>query len=337
MEIVEWQYDDVANLSCDVVTSDKCKLPRVLVVIVHGGAWMLGSKETFRGMARQICHEIDGVTCVVPDYSLSRVDASLVFRSKLILSLLCFQVLCIFLCRHKRGRGPAVVLMLILFFIVVISLLIEYFILNNKSQHCNAHPRHVRDVARCITMSCERLFAGDEPVKIVLIGHSAGAHLCSLLTLDSEYLSPRLFNSIVGTVVISGIYSLWEMQRSSTRFFLNKNIFVGMFDEIWTQRKLDALKHENPEQWRYITSAWPLFHVTDAANKKTPFLILTSDTDFFILQHSLAFANELERSGFRNQHIHFKNTTHFSIHKHWRTKHKHICDCVREFILELVH
>ena len=331
MEILEWEYDTDAKLSCDVITSDRCTRPRVLVVIVHGGAWMLGSKETFRGMARHISHELGGVTCVVPDYSLSHIDTSLLFQSKLVMSFIGFQILLLILCRHKRSRSPIIVLLFVLFLFVVLAVLVEHFVCHS-SQRSNVHPRHVCDIAKCITATTANFFLGNEPVQIVLVGHSAGAHLCALLALNPEYLPPPIFNNIVATVAISGIYSLWEMQRSSTRHLLNKHIFVGMFDEDWTQEKLGALQQNDPERWRYITSAWPLFHITNEA-RKTAFLILTSDTDGFLLRHSIAFAQKLQEFGFENKHIHFKNTTHFSIHKHWNAKHNHIFQTVQNFIL----
>lgn len=334
MNVEEWVYDPISNLSCDLVTSDRCQKPRVLVVIVHGGAWMLGSKDTFRGMSRHICHEFGGVTCVVPNYTLSRIELSCILRSKILLFLILFQITCLFVLKQKHGRGPTTTVLLFLFFVIIIAFVVEIFQLEKSVAQQNAHPRHVRDVASCIEKTCARIFPGQDPIRIVLIGHSAGAHLCSLLALNSQFLHPMLFQSIVGTVVISGIYSFWEMQRSVARHLLNKNIFIGMFDEQWTPETLDQIKNENQKQYIYITSAWPMFHV-QKESRKLPFLILTSDTDFSILKHSVVFENELKTCGFSSNHIHFKNTTHFSIHKHWNSKHKHIFQCVHNFLTQV--
>lgn len=334
MEIQEWVYDPVSKLTCDVVTSDNCRHRDVLIVIVHGGAWMLGSKRTFRGMARHVCHEFGGVTCIVPDYSLSRIDMSCVLQSKLLIALLCFEIVCLLLSRSKQHRHGAMYLLLFLILCLVFVAIVAEMTCNNCANFSNAHPRHVQDVARCIQFACTSIMPPQKPVKLILLGHSAGAHICSLLSLNPSYLPPVLFGSIVGTIVISGIYSFWEMQRSATRHLLNRNIFVGMFDEQWTPEKLATLASQDPQKWDYIVSAWPLFHVTAQA-RKVPFLVLTSDTDFFILQHSLVFVKTLQHCGFITKHIHFKNTTHFSIHKHWNAKHNHIFQSIHAFLVQV--
>ena len=333
MEIREWVYDPVSKLTCDVVTSDNCSHHEVLIVIVHGGAWMLGSKQTFRGMARQICHEFGGATCVVPDYSLSRIDMSCFLQARLVLSIVCFEIVCLLLCRSKKKRhGTMYVLLFLIFLLVFVAIVVEMSC-NTNANHTNAHPKHVQDVARCIEFTCAHIMP-KKPLKIVLLGHSAGAHICSLLSLNPDFLVPSLFQSVVGTVAISGIYSFWEMQRSSTRHFLNRYIFVDMFDETLTPETLAILASKNRQKWDYIRSAWPLFHVT-AQTRKVPFLVLTSDTDFFILQHSIVFVKALEQCGFSTEHIHFKNTTHFSIHKHWNSKHNHIFKRIHTFLVDV--
>ena len=73
------------------------------------------------------------------------------------------------------------------------------------------HPEHVRDVARAVSWvhgNASRY--GWNPRKIVLVGHSAGAHLSSLATLDATYLEEHgLTPDLIGGVVaVSGVYDL---------------------------------------------------------------------------------------------------------------------------------
>jgi len=78
------------------------------------------------------------------------------------------------------------------------------------------HPEHARDVARAFAWTRRHIkeYAGD-PDRIVLAGHSAGAHLVALLAADSTYLKAeelKLTDSdraaVRGVIAISGIYRI---------------------------------------------------------------------------------------------------------------------------------
>ena len=73
------------------------------------------------------------------------------------------------------------------------------------------HPEHARDVARAVSWvhgNASRY--GWDSRKIVLVGHSAGAHLCSLTAVDGAYLKEHgLTPDLIGGVVaVSGVYDL---------------------------------------------------------------------------------------------------------------------------------
>lgn len=73
------------------------------------------------------------------------------------------------------------------------------------------HPVHVRDVARAVAWVYRAIASyGGDPERIVLMGHSAGGHLVSLLALDDRYLGEQgLTPEIVdGVLPISGVYDL---------------------------------------------------------------------------------------------------------------------------------
>lgn len=76
-----------------------------------------------------------------------------------------------------------------------------------------SHPAHVEDLA--VALSWLRRQAptyGIDPSRVWLAGHSAGAHLVSLLALHPEYLArqqiPR--SAIQGVMAISGVYDVME-------------------------------------------------------------------------------------------------------------------------------
>jgi acetyl esterase/lipase len=74
-------------------------------------------------------------------------------------------------------------------------------------------PVHAEDCAEAVAWVHREIAAyGGDPGRIVLMGHSAGAHLAALLTLDQHYLSAHTVppESIRGLVFVSGVVDLNE-------------------------------------------------------------------------------------------------------------------------------
>ena len=73
------------------------------------------------------------------------------------------------------------------------------------------HPEHARDVARALAWVYKQSKVyGWHQKKIFLMGHSAGAHLSSLIAVDPSYLAEHGLKPDVvrGVVAISGVYDL---------------------------------------------------------------------------------------------------------------------------------
>jgi acetyl esterase/lipase len=73
------------------------------------------------------------------------------------------------------------------------------------------HPEHARDVARAVAWAHRNSKThGWDARKILLMGHSAGAHLASLVAVDPRFLEEQDLktNVIRGVIAISGIYDL---------------------------------------------------------------------------------------------------------------------------------
>jgi acetyl esterase/lipase len=76
------------------------------------------------------------------------------------------------------------------------------------------HPEHARDVARAFGWTCRNIARyGGDPGRIILAGHSAGAHLACLVATDRTYLadpalrlSDRDRAGLCGVVGVSGVY-----------------------------------------------------------------------------------------------------------------------------------
>jgi acetyl esterase/lipase len=90
------------------------------------------------------------------------------------------------------------------------------------------HPEHARDVARAYAWIQKniRTYGGD-PKRVVLVGHSAGGHLASLVATDPAYLAdpelkldPETRRNLRGVVGVSGVYRIptgEEFQKNIAR------------------------------------------------------------------------------------------------------------------------
>jgi acetyl esterase/lipase len=87
-------------------------------------------------------------------------------------------------------------------------------VINYRLSPSVKHPEHVKDVARAFAWSARHIGEyGGDPDRIVLAGHSAGAHLAALLATDESYLAAddlkltaRQRGALRGVVALSGVY-----------------------------------------------------------------------------------------------------------------------------------
>jgi acetyl esterase/lipase len=91
----------------------------------------------------------------------------------------------------------------------IVAVLINY----RLSPHVK-HPEHTRDVARAFAWTCRNIARyGGDPSRIILAGHSAGAHLACLVATDKTYLADPALKltdrdraGLCGVVGVSGVY-----------------------------------------------------------------------------------------------------------------------------------
>ncbi|KAF4320116.1 hypothetical protein BBO99_00002451 [Phytophthora kernoviae] len=122
------------------------------------------------------------------------------------------------------------------------------------------HPEHVKDVAAAITWVHHNVakFGGD-PTKLVLVGHSAGAHLVMQILADPAYLQEAGMKDPVDTFVrgavgISGVYNITNIQRhvvpDCNHFTIVQHLAEGDPDVDPTMKLIKAFVNEvaDPEE-----------------------------------------------------------------------------------------
>lgn len=174
-------------------------------------------------------------------------------------------------------------------------------------------PAQAEDVARAVTYLhrvADRY--GFDPKRVFLMGHSAGAHLASLVALDGRYLreAKAPARAIAGVIAVSGIYDLGTRGPIAQRA---GELITPVFGK-------DAKAH---------IRASPVTH----ARGGPPFLILSGENDFDGLPaDARRFAARLRAGGNRDvQEIVMQGFDHFTFFRNLRASRNAMRDLVLAF------
>jgi len=154
-------------------------------------------------------------------------------------------------------------------------------------------PAFVEDGAQTVRWVRDNIdsFGGD-PGRIILMGHSAGAHIAALLVLDESYLADAGVsrNSLRGLVGVAGPYAFDPVTHKKT-----KDIFAGV---------------AKPDRTRPITFA----PEATANGGGVPALLLHGAEDTTVLPaNSRALAEELRKAGSRATFREYAERGHIGI------------------------
>jgi len=340
---IEYDISYSPNRTCDIYKLSKHSLHKTpnstqpLVFLVHGGVWSFGCKQRLAGVAMTLC-QFTQCVCVIPEYSLSELNYVLL-QHVLTADWVCLALLFVFV-RHKKLLFVSMLISIVLTVLILIKLIRTS---QQKPNH-NVHPVHATDIATCIEWvhTNANRFQADKS-RMILIGHSAGAHICALVTLNERFLPQNIRNDIRGVIGLSGVYCFFNLQKSIMKHFVNLNVFAedadGLtettFAEFDNLHKCDCEKCKlQLKRWDAVIDAWPRFHTRKKqhAIKNAAFLLVTSEMDLTLIDHAVVFAEELRKNNWKVQHVHFPSTNHFSIRKYWDVEHKHIRSAVVGFI-----
>jgi acetyl esterase/lipase len=177
-------------------------------------------------------------------------------------------------------------------------------------------PAHAEDCAAAVAWTAANIAArGGDPHRIVLMGHSAGAHLAALIGVDSRYLEHHRFDpaAIRGVVPISGVYEL-PSHLETTVFTSAAQVREAFGD---TDEQLAAASPQ-----RHVRSGLP------------PFLVIVAEGDPpGLRQQGRSFADSLRDAGVDVYYISVKERDHFSIVRRFGPS----SDTTAEAIAEFVH
>jgi len=269
-----------------------------VVIHVHGGGWQRGSKQMRGSPVFGRACAAEGMVAVLMDYRLA--DGTLWFaicRALPYALLAGLAVLLLsFVIRPLKWWIAGIV------FAAVFAFKLYPALKKRKRNRAKlvSHPEQVQDVARSIAWvynNLTQMCPHADLDKVFISGHSAGAHLATLVALDHAYLQaeavPRDF--IKGVIAISGIYTVNAPFKSKVRNFV--------FRWLYTRTAFGR----DGSVWRQASS---INHVSASA---PPFVILSASKDHGLEFDAARLYQRLQDHNVPCSYHTVPSTTHHSI------------------------
>lgn len=260
-----------------------------IVVYMHGGAWIIGDKDQHN--SRQVCLHFAEHDCVAVSVSYSLTSLS----NRFLTSTFLFVTSVLFLLAIVSTFDEKATLMCVW---IILSFLIVLVVIQRHENHCQ-HPCHVRDCAAAIRWARDHgaEFGGD-PQCIILVGHSAGAHLTALLSCNPMYLAEVGLqpSDMAGAVCISGVYNDNGLRAGGS---LASNLLYEAFGDQRTDH----------------VQAFPIHHVEP--HRCPPFLLVSAQRDYSLKRQAREFLSTCRLNQVYCDARLYPGTNHYSIILGW--------------------
>jgi len=277
-----------------------------VLVCTHGGGWVLNRKESMVQLARTIMslqdQEYTGrgrwvghsrpssppFCIVVPSYRLSSFNNSVLNKLLAFEFLSCSALACLF---------PSILPLVVLALLVMVLCIVVFAMVHLRV--AVRHPVHVEDLA-CVMKWVGRNAGvhSMDPSRTVLLGHSAGAHLVTLLATNNAFLRRFGVNpsTIRGVVALSGVYSDKRLQEVPGGQEILDNVFGA--------------------SGKHYRDCFPIYHCLPTS---PPHLVCVSELDFWLKKHALDYVYALQQQGVYVESVMAPKNNHFSVHKKWES------------------
>lgn len=268
------------------------------VLLIHGGAFMVSSKDAMIETCKALVRK--GFDVITPNYRLS----TLAYDYRQFLWNLGFVAAAVV---GVTMLGSFLQTVISLFLLLLICLFLWFWRQSDDESVLVQHPSHVQDIAHAYKWIDTEL---PHIQRIVVMGHSAGGHLATLLCTDLRHLQGVQANTqkLVACVGLSGVYSDVRLQETH----LGRMILRSAFG---TGSHYDA---------------FPIYHVSSLT--KVPFLLVNAEQDFSMKSHTFDLAYTLKAAGVYTEVDYMHHTHHKNLAEDWEGQNRHVLERVLAFL-----
>lgn len=269
--------------------------PMMACMYIHGGAWSVGHKDSAISpcvpMARQ------GLLMVAPSYRQTPLSDYTFIPLLLIIILICILFLATSTSRDEwiiiTGTGAFVML-----------LLNSWWIYQHHHEN-HQHPAHIEDVSRAFLWMYEHIAEyGGSPDRLFVMGHSAGAHLATLLTtqVKEKLGSIPLAYPIKACIALSGVYDDAVFRKT----LMGRHLLREVFGE--------SIANDENDNVDFSTKPFPVYHIHQDL---PPFLLINSGFDIGLKWHTESLVQQLRTHHVYYDYIEAEELSHFNMTKQW--------------------
>lgn len=276
-----------------------------VVVYFHGGAWLLGDKDLHN--SQEVCHHLAQTgkfVAISVSYTLTSVS-----NASLTAAFIFFTGVMGLLGLVSKFQQKAYIMSAWLVLSAVIMLIVF-----QRPREDARHPCHILDCAHAVRWARDNAsdFGGNVN-NLIIMGHSAGAHLASLLASNPRYLekvnmTPR---DLTAAICISGVYN--------DRALADGGVVAR------------SLLYETFGKNREVhSSAFPIHHADPSICP--PFFLLNAWRDVSLKRHAKEFRSVLIQNEVYVDSRVYPNTNHYSIILQWNKENHHVLLDILTFI-----
>lgn len=185
------------------------------------------------------------------------------------------------------------------------------------------HPVHVQDCARALAYLHDHIAEhGGNPEQMLVMGHSAGAHLAALVSIDDQYLKAhgKDLKIVKGVVLLDGAaYNVATQIAASA----GKKVALKMYKDAFGNTE---------KEW---AAASPTLHVK-AKKNVAPFLIFHAGDRKASEAQAKELGKALEKAGYKASIEHAKDKNHSSMNRDLGKKSDKATATIHKFFESLV-
>jgi acetyl esterase/lipase len=344
-----------------------------ILFYIHGGAWCLGDRATEKNQEIATEMALRGFVTVVPSYRLSFPSLNSGTSRRELTDpgtyLPLFQVVSMLgIALSKRSVEKWTWMILLVMFTILIWMDHEHSFYIRTHQH----PCHVEDCVAALTWFKQNAARYRGRVdSIHVMGHSAGAHLASLMLVHPDYSSIYSNCCIQSVCLISGVYDAelflqHATTRSFARYVFGHESVSGAFpltyirpESVNTQREFPVSvnsQRESPVSRGSVNSHCEFSVSRGSVNSHCEFsvsrgsvnsqrefsgryldhgvrwLVMHGEYEYGLECHSKRLIECLHAVSARVESIVWSDVDHFSIIDQWSTFRYPIADYIERFI-----